>query len=168
MEDIDSCKEKFYCNTLLEIDINTHKLKNITHGVNIKYVTSFNSDILNGVVALSNTNELYSFLPTKVNNSGRYLLTPLTKSWLSPISGINDVYKQKTLKKINVQSKGDIILTIFHDEHESVFYIYGSNKPISLQTNLKLNSFQFKIQSVSTICDIKNLHFEFFNVEGRL
>jgi len=154
-----------YSNTILEIDISTHKLKNICNGINIKYITSFTTDKISGVIALTRENELLGFEPTIISGSGKYINKPLHKVWLSPTSGINNTYMQKTLKRINLQSLGNLSLTIYHDNHETTFNMFGSEKPISIRTNLPFNLFSFKIESEDSICEIKNLEFEFVSAK---
>jgi len=167
-DDTDSCNNRFYSNALLEIDVNSHKIKNITHGVNIKFITSFSSNKIDGVIALSSLSELEKYTPTILTNSGCYLDKPLKKIWQSPKSGINDIYKFKTLKKVRVQTLGNVKVYVYHDNHESVFNFNGATTPQLKLTNLNLYSFGFKIESEDCDCDIKNLEFEFYSTDGRL
>lgn len=167
-EDLEDCENSFYSNSLLEIDINSHKLLNLTHDVNFKFLTSITSEKLEGIIAITNNKNKVNFQPTLINSSGKYLNYPLQKIWASPTSGLNDTYKLKTLKKISIQTETDIFITIYHDEYESKLYFKGSNFPTTKRTNLQCNTFKFKIEAPKAEANIKNLKFDFISTDGRL
>jgi len=167
LNDEDNCEDLFYSNTILNIDINTHKLKNITHGINIKYLTSIKTDKLEGVIALVNNNYNEDYHLTIIDNSGSYLSSPLKNIWVSPSSGLNNVSYHKTLKKITLQSLKDLYLTIYHNDKKTTFYIKGSKKAIIKRVNIPLNTFSFKITSTTDNPYINNLKFEFNYIKSR-
>ena len=168
LDDEDDLINKFHSNTLLEIDISKHKIKNISHGLNIKNITTIATDKLSGIIVLANKSELESFIPTILDKSGKFLNKPLNKVWQSPKTYVNDFDKQKTLKTIKIHSSNDLKLTLFHDNHITEYYIVGSNNLINKKTNLICNVFGFKIESESFDCNIKDIEFEFFSTYKNL
>jgi len=164
----DYCKDTFFSNAILEIDINTYKMLNITHGVNVKYLTSFSTDKIEGVIALVNTSNSSEYQMCKIDNSGKYLESNLEKSWISNTSGVSDPNKQKTLKKIYVESREDFVLHIYHDNKETALFFNGSSLPIVKRVNIPLYNFSFKINSNSNNPSIKNFKFEFGLANGRI
>lgn len=166
--DIDNCDNLYYANALIEVDINNYTLKNITHGINIKYLTAFTADKLEGVIVLANNASLNDYSLTKLDNSSKFLNENLVKTWISPKSIINNINNQKTLKKIYLESAGDCLLFINYDDKIATYSFSGSNKPIIKRVNLPFYNFSFTLKSSDSICEIKNLKFEFSSVNGRI
>jgi len=166
--DTDNCDNLFYANTLMEIDINNCKLKNITHGINIKYLTAINTDKLEGVIVLANNTSTNEFLLSKLNYSGKFFNDNLSKKWISAKSGINNVNNLKTLNKIYIESLGNCSLTIYFDNKTTSFNFLGSTNPIVKRVNIPFYNFSFVIESNDINCEIKNLKFEFSSVNGRV
>ncbi len=155
-------------NTLFEIDVNKLNILNISGGVYIKNLLSFNKDDNSFVIALVTNNLENSFIPSLLTSNGKYFTQQLNKIWKSPTTTIGDVYHQKLLKNIIIQSKGDITLTIKSDATEHIFNISGSEFPKRLTCAIPLYEFSFTISSVSSVCDIKNLRYEFSKLKRRV
>ncbi len=159
--DQDNCENSFYSNALLEIDAFSLKLKNLTHGVNIKAITTVASDKINGVIVLANNSQKNAFLPTFLLKSASFLQNNLKKVWLSPTSALNNTNHQKTLKKIYIETKGDLSLFIIYDGKEKKIDFTGGNRPKCKRVNIPLYNFAFRIESEDSTCKIQNLKFEF-------
>ncbi len=144
-------------NTILEIDVNTMKLKNITHGVSINYLTSIMTDKLSGVIALASKN---AFCVSILSKNGCFLGVPIEKTYISPTTGVNDESKIKVLKRFSIYTKTAIELTIYHDNEVSAFNISGSSHAQTINTHIRFFNMSFKICSSSRNCNIKNLKFE--------
>ena len=154
-------------NALLEIDINSYKLKNITSDIEIKYLLSIQTDKINGVFAVSKLSNHNNFIISIISNSGCFLSEPFEKSWLSPLSDLGKQENQKTLKKIYIQSINNVKVSIYHDNKISEFNFAGSIFTQTKRVNLPLTIFGFKITSNEKDCNIKNIKFLFGSVGGR-
>jgi len=157
-------EENFSCdqnNALLEIDIHTSKLKNISKYVDIKYITSINTSILNGVIAITKQQDSNYFI-TLLNNSGSYIGQPLYKCWSSPISQLSHPSKQKTLKKIFITTKSNCFITINTENQTSTYPCLSNGKTSVIQTNIPCNEFGFSLHTQEQNSNISNLQFEFY------
>lgn len=156
----DITKDNF-SNALLEIDVNTFKLKNISYGVNINYLTSIKTDKYSGVLALAKLYNSSNFYIVNLCNNAKFLNSNLEKSWISPYSNLGDISKNKTLKNILIETKTPIELSIFHDSTATTFTFEKGRKNIIKRTNLPLSEFAFKIVSKDESCLIRSLKFVF-------
>ena len=160
---------KSFANTLFEIDVNTLKILNITGDIYFKHLLSFNKDSNSYVIAqVNNNSESDIFIPALLTNNSKYFGSNITKLWKSPTSNLGDIYHQKLLKNIIIETKGEITLTIYTDGTSHTFTIQGSTKPKRLSCALPLYDFAFSISSSSSVCDIKNLRFEFSKLKRRV
>ena len=155
-------------NALLEIDINKYKLTNITFGVSIKYITCINTEKYSGIIAISKLNNSNNSYVTEINKTGKFLDNTLEKTWTSPISDIEKIQNIKTLKKIFLQTSTPIIITIFHDNKETIINFPGSLFPQTKRVCIPLINFGFKISCKEKSCSIKNIRFLFSSVNGRV
>lgn len=173
-----ACKYKFYDsndsdlvnnynNSLIEIDIDTNKLKNITYGVEIQFITTFQCDKISGVLVLAKTKEDNNFTLTKLSNSCKFLNMNLCKEWLSPISSVGNVDNHKTLKRIYVETSNPINIDIYTENKTYTLSFTKSNKSICKRVNIPLHKFRFKIRSSSTNCLIHSLKFVFNTTQSR-
>ncbi len=159
-DDDDNCKNNFVANSILEIDATTCKLKSLTHGLNIKYISAMTGNFP-GVVALVSPNEKNAFLPTFICKNGQYLGKTLEKVWKSPFTILTNGMEKKTLRKLSVSTLGDIKIKIFHDDKQHEYAIKGSKKPTILRLNIGLDNFAFAIISCDQLCQIDRIMFEF-------
>lgn len=161
MKDEDDCENQNLSNALLEIDVVSGKLKNITHGVNISYITTISIESVSGVIALAKQLTENAFSLTILSKSASFLQNKLKKVWQSPTTCLNNTGNKKTLKKIYLETKGDISLFIIHGSKEIEYKFSGSILPQKKRVNIPINNFAFRIESTDENCKIQNLQFEF-------
>lgn len=158
-----ACNYKFASaveSALLVINIDTLKLESILRGVKVNYLTSLNTDILSGVIALTNYQNDQTDI-TMICDDGAYLSVPLKKVYCSQTTFLSYPDKKKTLKKILLNTKGDIDLFISNGLTEEKIFVKGSPLPQILRVNIPLYEFAYKIESNNQICNIKNIKFIF-------
>lgn len=166
-----ACKYKFFDedtpshnNALLQIDINKYQIKNLCGNIEIKNLLSLKSDDFQGVLAVVRSINEQDFCLSLINNDGCYFGEPFNKTWTSPISNLNGIQHQKTLKKIFLDAENETILTIYHDNKTTE--ILCKNTTIK-RVNIPLINFGFKLSSNQKDCNIKNLKFMFGSTNRR-
>jgi len=156
-----------YLNTLLEIDAETMKLKNITKGVQIKSLMSFSLGSDNLVVATVKTDKENAFLPSILVKNGQYFGNSLEKTWISQESTLGDLYHKKLLTTISIENSCPLVLTIMSGGREHAFELDETKDVNVINCQIALYKFSFKIQSKAKLANIKNLKFEFKRLERK-
>ena len=166
--DGDDCHLKnSLANALLEIDATSYKLKNLTHSIQVKYLTSILSESFEGVIALTGDYNDNTFYLARVNNSGQYFDKNFIKHWTSPTFTISNLHNQKTLRKVYVDATDSFQLDLVCDDVIHSYVISNSKRPSVLRVNIPLNKFCFRIYSVPPEVEIRGFKFEFSSVKGR-
>ena len=161
-------KNKTISNTLLEIDSETYKLKNITTGVEIKDLLSISYGETSGVVAITKASAENAFSLSFIVKNGKYFSNSLKKCWKSPTSDLGNSYEEKVLRRIFVQSDKPIKINVFADDKEYVYSFDSSSSLCVKDCVINLHNFAFMIETDQDTCNIKNLKFEFKKLKRRV
>ncbi len=158
----DENEESSGLNAVVTIEIDGMKLANISRGVKIKYLCTIENI---GVVALAFDETKNAFLLTKLCKNASFFGKPLEKVWISPTTKLGFGQTKKTLRKIYIETTGEVSLFVYCDEKPKVFSFKGKNAPQAKRVNLPLNNFSFRLVSRDQTTNIKNLGFEFLKAK---
>lgn len=153
-----------YLNTILEIDTENYRLKNIVKGVDVKFITSIVTNTFSGVVAIVRQNTKNAFSICKLVKNGSFLGVPTKKVWKSQTTNIGDSYSKKVLRNIYIEAETPIILRVFSDGTKNEF-VFSSKSFQSKKCIIFGNEFYFEVECNHSNCLIKNLKFDFYKLE---
>ncbi len=117
----------------------------IMRGVDINCFLPINIEKTCGVYAsLNNFRGCYIY---KLTDDGKLDGTPLKKFWTSSLSNLASIDRYKVLRNIFVSCLQKAVLTVVHDEGQSIYYLKASAKPQRLPVNKKCDSVAISIAS---------------------
>lgn len=150
-----------YLNTILEIDTESYRLKNIFKGYDIKFITCINSSVINGVVAIIKEKSKKAFSVAYMAKNGIVFGKNTKKVWKSQTSMIGEPYAQKILRSIKIQSSTPLKFKVKADGETHEFDFYDSSNLSRKNCLIYANEFEFEIECNSNNTNIKNIELEF-------
>lgn len=153
-----------YLDTLLEIDTDNYSLKSIVKGYDFKFISTIQSETVNGVIAVLKKTKENAFLVGFIVKNGSYFGKSTKKVWKSQTSNIGETFANKVLRSVFVQTDCPVLIKVFDGEKYHNFQFESSKKLCMKKCIIPLVDFSFEIECESTSCNIKNLKFEFFTL----
>lgn len=150
-----------FLNTILEIDTDSYRLKNIFSGFDIKFITSINSSALNGVVAVVKEKSKNAFSVGFMVKNGTFFGKNTKKTWKSQTSNIGETYLQKILRSISIETSTPLKFKVKADGKIHEFDFSISAKLNRKNCLISANEFEFEIECDSNGVNIKNIKLEF-------
>ena len=149
------CESSNYVNNaLLEYDFHTNQV-NLLRGVDASAMCEYQSEWASKlVVCLRNGNICELTTDGKVNSASTL------KMWKSGFTDFGYAKLHKVIKRINLNTKQDIVFSINADGIEKDLVIHGDSLPISVPVNLRARKFSFTILSENADNEISNVEFE--------
>jgi|GEM_PF-1651875 len=131
----------------------------IMRGVDINSFLPINIEKNCGVyVSLNNFRGCWVY---KLTNDGKLDGVPLKKLWSSSLSNLASIDRYKILRNIFISCLHPAVLTVTHDEGQSIYYLSASAKPQRLPINKKCDSVAISIASDEEYFFVSNLQLTF-------
>lgn len=150
-----------FLNTILEIDTENFKLKNIFKGYDIKYISSISSTALSGVIAVLKKKTKNAFSVGFMVKNGQYFEENTKKVWKSQTTNVCDTYFKKVLRNIFISTNTPIIFKVIADGKLHEFSFSQDSQYCKKNCIISANEFAFEIECENNNTNIKHIELEF-------